>query len=95
MTSREEANDPGHPADEPRPTANLLAPVLGLIGIGALACAVWAFGFNARYFEDERLDCAAIANGAARLACYDQLATHPPARGALAPARTDPQEEMK
>ncbi len=96
MTSRDEAHDPGNRADDPSLSANLLPPVLGLIGIGALACAVWAFGFNDNYSGVEFGHCTGIANDPARLACYDQIVSpHSPARGALAPVRIYPPEEMK
>ena len=96
MTPRDEAHDPGNRADDPPLSANLLPPVLGLIGIGALACAVWAFGFNDNYPAGDQLPCAAISSDPVRLACYDQLDTpHPPAKGALAPVRIHPPEEMK
>jgi hypothetical protein len=95
VTSRDEAHEPSNRADDPPLSANLLPPVLGLVGIGALACAVWAFGLNANY-GGELVHCAVITNDPARLACYDQLATpHPPARGALAPVRIHPPEEIK
>ena len=96
MTSRDEAHDPGNRADDPPLSAYLLPPILGLIGIGALACAVWAFGFNDNYPEVERMHCAVIASDRSRLACYDQIASpHSPAKGALAPVRIYPPEEMK
>ncbi len=96
MISRNEGHDPGNRADDPPIWANLLPPLLGLIGIGALACAVWAFGFNDNSSGVERVPCAAIANDPSRLACYDQIASpHSPAKGALAPVRIHPAEEMK
>jgi hypothetical protein len=40
--------------------------------------------------------CSAITDDAARLSCYDRLATpHEPAKGALAPVRIYPPEESK
>jgi hypothetical protein len=96
VSSRDEAHDPGNRADDPPLSANLLPPVLGLIGIGALACAVWAFGFNDNYSGVELVPCAVIANDPSRLACYDQIATpHSPAKGALAPVRIYPPGEKK
>jgi hypothetical protein len=96
VTSRDEGQDSGNRADDPPLSANLLPPVLGLIGIGALACAVWAFGFNDNYSAVELVPCAAITSDPSRLACYDQIVTpHPPAKGALAPVRIHPPEEMK
>ena len=96
MISRDKRHDPGSRAGDPPLSANLVPPVLGLIGIGALAGAVWAFGFNDSYSGVEFVSCAAIANDRSRLACYDQIATpHSPAKGALAPVRIYPPGEMK
>ena len=96
MTSRDEGHNPGNRADDTPLSANLLPPVLGLIGIGALACAVWAFGFNGSYSGLELVRCAAITSDPSRLACYDKIAApHPPAKGALAPVHLSPPEEMK
>ena len=96
MTSRDEAHDRGSQAEDPPLFANLLPPVLGLIGIGVLACAVWAWGLNEDYSGETLLNCSHITDGPARLACYDQLAMpHQPARGALAPVQTYPPEELK
>jgi hypothetical protein len=95
VTLPDQTHDPGQRADDPSPTANLLPPVLGLIGI-ALACAVWALGLIGNLSGDGFSHCAGMADDAARLACYDQLDTpHPPARGALAPLRIYPPEEIK
>ena len=41
MTSRDEAHDIGGRAEDLAVSANLFPPVIGLIGIGILACAVW------------------------------------------------------
>jgi hypothetical protein len=96
VTSRDEAHDRGSQAEDPPLFANLLPPVLGLIGIGVLACAVWAFGLSDNYSGEELLRCSAIGDGSARLACYDQLAMpHEPAKGALAPLRLNPPEESR
>lgn len=96
MTSCDEGHDPGNRAEDPPPSANLLPPVLGLIGIGVLACIVWAFGFNDSYSGEELLRCSVITDAPGRLACYDQLAMpHQPAKGALAPVQTNPPEESK
>jgi hypothetical protein len=96
VSSRDNGHDPGNRAGDPPLWANLLPPVLGLIGIGTLACAVWAFGFNDNYSGAEPVPCAAIADNPSRLACYDQIATpHSPAKGALAPVRIYPSGEMK
>ena len=82
--------------DEPRDLparGNVLPVVLGLIGIGAVVCAMWALGPVDGGGPGERLaPCILIADDHARLACYDQIATlHPPARGALAPAQIHPE----
>ena len=99
MTSRDEGHDsgtPGNKAEYPSVFTNLLPPVLGLVGIGVVACAVWAIGLNGNYSGDELLRCSAISDDPVRLACYDQLARpHDPKRGALAPVRAYPPEESK
>jgi hypothetical protein len=72
---------------------NIFPPVLGLIGIGALVCAMWAFGPTDGGSGDGLARCLSIANDQARLACYDHLATpHPPAKGAFAPAQDQSRE---
>lgn len=80
-------DDARHSASEDRPdSANLLAPILGLIGIGALVYAMSALGLSDSPSADALSRCAAIADGHARLICFDQLASpRPPAKGALAP----------
>src|SRR5690606_12367991 len=64
---------------------NLLPPILGLIGIGALACGVWALGQGGAPEIDAK-SCAAVVDERPRLACFDKLAAprHPP-MGALVP----------
>ena len=96
MTSRDEGHDQGNKAEDPPVSANLFPPILGLIGIGVLACAVWALGINDHYSGEELLRCSVMIDDPARLACYDQLAApHQPAKGALAPFRIYPPEESK
>lgn len=96
MTWRDEAHDRGNELEVRPLFANLLPPVLGLIGIGILACAVWAWRLDDNYSGAELQNCSVIADGPARLACYDQLTMpHQPAKGALAPVRTHPPEELK
>jgi hypothetical protein len=78
--------------DEPRglPAArgNVLPVVLGLIGIGAVVCAMWALGPAGGEPGERLASCVPIVDDRARLACYDQIATlHPPAKGAFAPAQ--------
>ena len=70
--------------------SNVLPVVLGLMGIGVVVCAMWAFGPTAGGDAGEKLaPCVLIANDGARLACYDQIAAlHQPARGAFAPTQT-------
>ncbi len=53
---------------------NLLPPLLGLIGIGALACGVWASGQAENTSRTGVEHCAAVADDRVRLACYDGLA---------------------
>jgi hypothetical protein len=96
VTLRDHKHDRDNGAEDPSVSANLFPPVLGLIGIGVLACAVWALGLSGNYSGDEFLHCSTITDGPARLACYDQVATpHEPAKGALAPLRIYPAEEPK
>jgi len=95
VTSRDEGHDKASREDLPV-SANLFPPVVGLIGIGVLACVVWALGLNDNFSGGEVLRCSLITEDAVRLACYDQLATpHEPAKGALAPLRTFSPEEAK
>jgi hypothetical protein len=75
---------------------NLLPPILGLIGIGALALATWALGLPGGPSGDEFSNCATITDNHTRLACYDQLAgPRPPAKGALAPFNIHPREDAQ
>ncbi len=95
MTSQD-VHEPTDKAEDPPVSAYLLPPLLGLFGIGVLACAVWASGFNDNYSGEALSRCLAIADGPARLACYDRLAApHEPAKGALAPRRIHPSEESR
>jgi hypothetical protein len=95
VASRDEGHDKINKEDL-SVSANLYPPVAGLIGIGVLACAVWALGLNDNLSGGEVLRCSLITQDAVRLACYDQLATpHEPAKGALAPLRTFSPEESK
>jgi len=77
-------------AEDQPASSNLLPPILGLIGIGLLACATWAFGPASGRLDDELSHCTTITDDRARLACYDQLAVppQPPAKGAFAPPLT-------
>ncbi len=96
MSLRDEGDAPGSNAEDSQLSGNLLPPVLGLVGIGVLACAVWAFGLNGNYPAEELLRCSAISDGPLRLVCYDQVAmVHEPAKGALAPIRIYPPEESR
>jgi hypothetical protein len=66
---------------------NVLPAVLGLIGIGVVACAMWALGPDDGGPGDRLAPCILINDDHARLACYDQIAAlRPPAKGAFAPA---------
>lgn len=68
---------------------NVLPPVLGLIGIAAVVCVMWALDPDERGSGERFTHCVPIANEQARLACYDQIAAlHQPARGAFVPAQT-------
>jgi hypothetical protein len=96
VTSRDEGHDPDNISEGPPVFANLLPPILGLVGIGVLACAVWASGLTGISTGEELLRCSAITDNPARLACYDQLTIpRDPAKGALAPARIFRPEELK
>lgn len=84
--TRNDDDDGRRSVPEDRPdSANLLAPLLGLIGIGALVYAMSVLGlFDSP--TDALSRCAAISDSHTRLTCFDQLASpRPPARGALAP----------
>ena len=66
MTSRDEGHDQGNKAEDPPVSANLFPPILGLIGIGVLACAVWALGINDNYSGEALLHCSVIADDPAQ-----------------------------
>jgi hypothetical protein len=73
---------------------NLFPPVLGLAGIGLLACMVWALGLTDRELDGRVSHCASIPDEQERLACYDKLSTtRQPAKGAIAPIHIPQQEE--
>jgi hypothetical protein len=94
VISRDEADQPNYPANDSPLSANLLPPVLGLLAIGLVAWAVGVLDDNQP--EDAPMPCAAIVSDPARLDCYDRRALpHPPAKGALAPVRIYPPEDMK
>jgi hypothetical protein len=96
VTSRDEGHDPDNRSDSPPVFANLLPPILGLVGIGVLACAVWASGLTGISTGEDLLRCSAVTDDLARLACYDRLTVpRDPAKGALAPARIFQPEELK
>lgn len=64
---------------------NLVPPIVGLIGIAALACGAWVLNREVQP-TSAVLNCAAIPDDHLRLNCFDQLAVrNPPAKGALAP----------
>jgi hypothetical protein len=95
MASHEEEYDwRDEPEDRWAPD-NLLPPILGLIGIGALACATWALGLPDATSNEKLSYCAAITDEYSRLACYDDLASpRPPLKGAFAPPlNVHPQEK--
>jgi len=68
---------------------NVLPVMLGLVGIGAVVCAVWALGLQTDRWTSEKLgSCVLIPDDHARLACYDDIAMfHQPAKGAFAPVQ--------
>jgi hypothetical protein len=73
-------------SDDGPPAENLIPPVLGLIGIGVLVYLMSVFGMPDSPSSEALSHCAAMTDGHARLACYDQLASpQQPAKGALAP----------
>jgi hypothetical protein len=75
------------------PSVNLIPPLLGLIGIGALVYIMSAFGLPPGLGSDDLSHCADIADGRARLVCYDQFVRpHSPAKGALAPVGSHERE---
>jgi hypothetical protein len=74
-------------------SGNLLPPILGLVGIGLLACTIWGLGLTENQVQDGLSRCGAITNDHARLDCYDKLgAPHPPARGAFGLLHSNPRE---
>lgn len=80
-------------AEDQAVSGNLLPPILGLVGIVLLACAIWGLGLTDSQVQDGLSRCGAITNDYARLACYDKLAVpHPPARGALGLLHSNPRE---
>ena len=82
---RSHGTEPANSTRDQAISSNLLAPILGLAGIGLLACAVWALGLNNQP-RDDYLRCPSIADDHARLACYDNLnSPRQPAKGALVP----------
>jgi hypothetical protein len=84
--------DDSHDA-EGSPSVNLIPPLLGLIGIGALVYIMSALGLPPGLGSDGLSHCADITDGRARLVCYDQAARpHSPAKGALAPVGTHERE---
>ena len=86
--------------DEPdslAPAANVLAPVLGLVGIGfgALLYAMLIVASSHGAADGALTNCVAIADAHARLACYDEFARpHQPSKGALAPLGPHPHESI-
>ena len=75
---------------------NVFPPILGLVGIGLLACMVSALGLADRYLGDGLSHCRSIPNDRTRLACYDNLAApRHPAKSALAPLPPHPHEESQ
>jgi hypothetical protein len=95
MTPRDPYKRLEDESDGPLPSANLLPPVLGLIGIGigVIIYAVLALTQPPGQWDDALSHCAVITDAHARLACYDQGAgPHPPAKGAFAPVGTYPHE---
>jgi hypothetical protein len=93
MFSHHEDQDPADEPAERSLTDNLLPPILGLIGIGALACGVWASGQVDITSRNDIVHCAAVADDHARLACYDKLVTpQQPLKGTLVSPLTHPQD---
>jgi len=81
--------------DEPV-SNNLIPPILGLLGIALLACGMWVIGVSDNPSGGALSQCSAIAEDGARLHCYDQIATpHQPAKGAVAPLRIHPREDLQ
>ena len=85
---------PGQP-DEPL-ARNLFPPIIGLAGIGLLACMVWALGLADRELGDELSRCSSVLPEQGRLACYDKLSSiRQPAKGATAPIHTPYREGLQ
>jgi hypothetical protein len=78
---------------EDRPSVNLVPPLLGLLGIGALFYIMSTFGWPPGHGSDDLSHCADITDGRARLVCYDKFGGSPsPAKGAFAPIGTHERE---
>ena len=93
MTSNsEEMSGPRNPIIP----ANLFARILGIAGIGLLACMAWAVGQMNNQLGDELSNCWTVTEGHARLACYDKVsAPRQPAKGALGPLGPNPHEKLQ
>ena len=71
-------------------SSNLFPPILGLLGIGALAFVGWALGMTGQMHGLSH--CNSITNEHARLICYDKLAApRQPAKGAFVLPQTPPE----
>ena len=74
----------------------LFQPILGIVGIGLLACAAWAVGQMNNQLGDELSSCWTVADDHARLACYDKVsAPRQPAKGALGPLGPNSHEKLQ
>jgi hypothetical protein len=68
--------------------------ILVLVGVGLLVLVGWSLGLTGELNDLTR--CGAIANGDARLACYDKLAVpQQPAKGALGFLQPEPPEKAQ
>ena len=94
MTSNE--GDDASGRQNPVIPAGLFPRILGIVGIGLLACMAWAVGLMNSQLGDELSNCWTMTDDHARLVCYDKIsAPRQPAKGALGPLGPNPHEKSQ